>query len=498
MIKVINNTKEKINKLLTKKNILIFTIIIALIMLVPIIWASLYTHPSADDFNYGVRTINKIQTEGLLEVLKGSFAQMLYSYKSWQGTYSAIILFSLNPSVFGDNLYFLTTVIIIGMLLFSLYYFLNQIIHKLLKLDKISFYIILIIFFLLSIETIPSKIEGLYWWNGSSYYMLFFALELIEIGLLIKRYFLNKRTKLNFAILNILIFIIGGGNFIVALQQIIILFFLNLILLINKKDKNAITLFIVSLVGLGISAIAPGNAVRAASSISMNPIKAIIYSFIYAMEKIFTWINPLNISIICLLVGLLYPTYQKINYKFKHPLLFILILYGIFSAEFTPTLYSQSSLGAGRLWNIMYISLMLLLCITLYYIIGFIRNSLIEKKVLDKKSENIIAQMVKKNRITIFLLFVIIIAINMVININYLTSYQTYKILRNGEAKQYDKEWKKRMNILYNDKIKDVEFKSLSVYPSPIVYEDFSEDETSWLNTPAAEIYDKNYIKIIK
>ena len=40
-------------------------------------------------------------------------------------------------------------------------------------------------------ETIVDKTQGLFWWNGAVYYIIFFSLELIEIALLIKQYFHN-------------------------------------------------------------------------------------------------------------------------------------------------------------------------------------------------------------------------------------------------------------------------------------------------------------------
>lgn len=489
---------NRINSFFTKRSILIMTIILAIIILIPIIWVSFYTHPSADDFNYGVNTINKIETGGLLTVFQGMIKQVKYSYTAWQGTYSAVALFALNPSVFGDDMYFLTTFIIIITLFIGLYVFFKQSIYECLKSDKITLYLFSLIFFLLSIETIPSKIEGLFWWNGSSYYMIFFSLELIEFSLLIKRYVLNKKTNLNYIGLCLLIFFIGGGNFITALQQIIILFFLNAYLIFVKKDKNALPLFILSIVSLGISAIAPGNAVREAASNGMNPIKAIILSFVYAFNKMFEWMNPLNFIVICILVVLLYPTYKNIKFRFKYPVLFILFMYCIFSAEFTPTLYSQSGLGGGRLWNIMYISYLLFLVMSFYYLIGFIRNKLIENKVFNKNAGEITLKIIKQYSAIIFISVFGILLTNLFLYKYNLSSYQSYKIIKNGEAEQYDKEWKERMKVLKDKSIKNVEFEELSVYPSPIVYSEFSENKESWLNLPAAQIYDKNYIKLIK
>lgn len=486
------------NKLVTKKNILIVTIIITIALLIPILWVSFYTHPSADDFSYGINTINVINDEGIIGLLQGSIKTLVHFYKTWQGTYSAIILFSLNPNVFGNNMYFLTTFIIIGMLFLGLYYFFKQCIYKILKLDKMTFWIFLLIFFLLAIETMPDKVQGLFWWNGASYYMIFFSLELIEIGLILKRYFIGKKTKLNYILLYLLIAIIGGGNFITALQQIILLFFLNIYLIFYKKDKSAIPLLLISLISLGISAIAPGNAIRAAAVTGMNPIKAIFLSFYYSLHKIFTWMTPLNFIVLLVLTLLLFPTYKNSRLSFKYPLIVLIFIYCIFSAEFTPTLYSAANIGEGRLWNIMYISYLIFVVIGIYYIIGFIRKQLIEKNIFSKNSSKNIISLVEEYGAWIFLITLGLITINTYIDRESMATQQTYRLLKSNEAKIYDKEYKERVKILEDNSIKKVKFKSLSVYPYPIFYCEFSEDETSWLNKPIAKIYNKDYVKLVK
>lgn len=492
-----NKMIEKLNCIVTKKNMLIVLIVLTIVLLFPILRVSFYTHPSADDFNYGVNTINIIQEKGIIGVARGSIKTLIEFYKTWQGTYSAIILFTLNPSILGENMYFLTTFIIIGFFFLGLYCFLKPLLQKVLNVDKITFWLFLLGFFLLSLETIPSKCQGLFWWNGASYYMIFFSLELIEIGLLIKRYILEKKTKLNYVLLCILIAIIGGGNFITALQQIILLFFLNIYLIFAKKNKSAIPLFILSILSLGISALAPGNAIRASSLTGMNPVEAILNSFIYSIIKIFEWMTPTKFVVIFLLSILLYPTYKKIKINFKYPLIFIALIYCIFSAEFTPTLYSASNIGEGRLWNIMYISYLLFCIMVIYYVIGFIRARIIEDKIKDKNVCIKIIELIKKYNFFIIIIIVGFISISCYFNRGEITSYNTYIILKNGEAKQYDEEYKERLKLLEDNNIENVEFKRLSVYPYPIVFSEFSRNPKSWLNVPIQKIYNKKSVRII-
>ncbi len=488
---------NKIRNLINRKTILFSLILITIILLIPIIGASFYTNPSADDYTYGLRTMNALSNGGIIELIKEIGNTVKDNYFSWQGTFSAIVLFSLNPSIWGTQIYFLTTIIILVAFFFSIYYLFSIVINKVLKVDKIITWIAILVFYLLCIETIPDKTQGLYWWNGASYYMLFFSMQLIEIALLIKRYVLLHKTKLNSTLVCILTIIISGGNFITALQLLIILAFLNLYLVIVKKDKSATLPFALAIIGFLISALAPGNAVRASGVVGMNPIKAIIMSFISSINKIIEWSTPLNLVIITIISLLLITSYKNIKFNFKYPLVFILFLYCIFSAEFTPSLYAQSTIGEGRALNIMYISYLLFLLATIYYLNGNIRLKCLKEKIFTTNALTNTTKILKE-AIYIYIIFFVLLINIFTNNKQNMTSYVTYRILANGEAKTYYNEYQERLKILKDDKIKDVEFERFSVYPYPIVYAEYSEDKYSWLNTPTADIYHKNYVVLKK
>ncbi len=496
-MKVYNKIINKLNKFITLKNILLVIIIITILLMIPILRVSFYTHPSADDYSYGINTANVIKNEGIMEVFKGTIKTLNEFYSTWQGTYSAIILFSLNPSVFGNNMYFLTTFIIIGLLFIAMYYFLKQIINKFLKCDKKIFWICLLALFLLFIETMPDKCQGLFWWNGASFYMIFLALEFLEWGLLVKRYFLGEKTKLNYVLLSILIAIIGGGNYVTALQQIIILALINIYTLKNK-DKSAICLFLIAGLSLGISAMAPGNATRQAMLPKMNPVKAIILSFAWGLYKAYIWMTPLNFEVLLLVTLMLFQTYKNAKIKFNHPIIVALFAFCIFSAEFTPTLYAQSSIGEGRMHNIMYISYLIFSLITLYYIIGSIRNKLISTGIFSKDADKLAMDLIKNNLVLIVIVISGTMILSIFINRAEMTSYSTNQILKNGMAQKYDEECKERIKILENKDIKEVEFKELTVHPYHIFNNEFDPWIESWKNLPAAKIYNKDYIVLVK
>lgn len=498
VIKIMKQVYYKINNQINKRNIFIGLLIATVLLLLPMIIVSFYSHPSADDYNYGIFTMNVFKEKGIIALIEGMFKSIYRSYNMWQGTFSAVALFSLNPSVLGHNFYFLTTIIVLSVFFVSVFMLFNQILYKSLKVDKIVYYIVEMIFTMICIQTIPDKTQAFYWWNGASYYMIFFSLELIEIALLIKVYIYNKETKINRLTTPLLVLFISGGNYITALQQIIVLFLLNIYLLFVKKDKSALHLLVIAILGLGVSAIAPGNKYRARMLSGMSPLKSIFMSFVYAWRKTIEWFKPLNIFIILIMVLMITPYYENTNYKFKCPLLVILLSYCIFAAEFTPTLYSTASIGEGRLWNIMYISFLLLLFLNLIYIVGFFRRKLVENNVIKKGFIKKTYKILSLYNVFFISFVVLFISVNVYNNKFYITSYSCYFILHDNQARVYDMEYKERIKLLEDNNIKDVEFKEFSKYPYPLFYSDVGEDINDWRNVPIATIYNKNSVKLVR
>lgn len=272
---------------------------ILLLSFIPLLVISFYNHPSADDYNYSVYTMNILHTSGIWGILSGMFKTVKEFYFSWQGTYSAVAIMSLQPSIWGNDFYFMGTWILLFSLIFSTFIIFKNL-GKLIKTNKYNSFLVAAMFLFITIQTIPSLVQGLYWWNGSSYYSLFYSFFLIEVALMIS-YIMNSK-KSSYICLLILSFVIAGGNLIIALQQCIFLFLYSLISYIQKKDIKPTGILLVSIIGLLISALAPGNAKRQALVQGMPALKAIVMSFIEGIKHIIKWSSIENILFSILII----------------------------------------------------------------------------------------------------------------------------------------------------------------------------------------------------
>ena len=82
---------------------IILAVLFALSLL-PVMAVAFYNHPRADDYTYGA-VLRKIidAGQGLPEAVAAIAAYVRSTYARWQGSFSAVMLFTLQPGVFSDK-----------------------------------------------------------------------------------------------------------------------------------------------------------------------------------------------------------------------------------------------------------------------------------------------------------------------------------------------------------------------------------------------------------
>lgn len=471
-----------------KDKIIIGVSILALIIiLIPLIYIAKYNHSCADDYSYGILTHQTWQdTHSLIEVVKTAIKQVGITYQDWQGTFSAIFLMALQPAIFGEQYYWITTVLLIGTFILANMYILKVILKDYFKCSSKMYWIITSLILIFSIQFVPYPVESFYWYNGSIYYTFFYSIMLVLIGValrLLKE--INKKRKIIYFVISIILaIIIGGTNYTTALVFNLIILSIMLIL-IAKKDKNFIyvgVILLTCLISLLISAKAPGNSIRQETMTRMTEIDAIINSFQYAIMFIRKWTNSSIIWLYIFLIPILLKLGKQINYKYKMPLLFTLATFCIYSAQFTPPIYAQNGIVPARLFNIIYFSMYWLIIMNITYWLGYINNKF-----------NIIEN--NKNDKYIYILLIILGIVTLRIDYKDMNSYIAIKSIQTGEAYQYDTEIKERIKLYEDKDIKDVEVNSLNVRPYLLYNSDILRNPDDWMNMAVSDFYNKNSVK---
>ncbi|NLB21368.1 MAG: hypothetical protein GX829_11260, partial [Clostridium sp.] len=363
-------TKQDIGIKFSKKSIAKIILAIFIISLIPLIAVSFFNRQSADDFQYGNLTAHAWRETGsLYQVLLAALRQVESSYVIWQGTFTAIFLFALQPAIFSEHLYFLTTIIILFSFIGSTIYFLYVVFVHYIKADRWTWIIISLTCLFFCIQYAPSASDAFYWFNGGIYYIFFYSLFLILNGMVLDIPFYKSKKTVTFYTLVIcfLSLFISGGNFTSALVACVTMLGFCILYFINKTNHRQViylSLFLL-LLGLIISAIAPGNAVRSQALIAGGTyptsfIKTIIDSFAHALRLIMEWTNVFFLSILILLTPLMWVNTKRCNFSFKYPVLVVIGSYCLFSAQLAPPLFAMSYIGESRQVNIYYFMYILL------------------------------------------------------------------------------------------------------------------------------------------
>ena len=359
----------------------IVLVVLFLASLVPICLVSAYDRMCFDDYDYSVLTRDSVRNDGSVFGLLSAAGQVVReTYETWQGTYSAVFLFSLQPAICGQGWYAVTPWILICTLVLGLGYVTYAVIVVALRQNPRVWQIVWMFSAMLCVQFPRDPAEGFFWYNGGMFYTFFFGLLLIWLGLVVdlanREPQGHSKAMLRSAALLLLSEIIAGGDYPTALLLGILL--LVFLLWSARKRKALLPVLILSLVifgaGFAVSILAPGNSVRQALLEQQTPVHAVISAMSGTPVRLLGQLlrHPGILALLLLVwVPLCVVLVQRINYRFRLPLLVPVASFLMLAAMFTPSYYAMGNAGSYRLWNIVMFAFYLLLMLNIFYFAGW-------------------------------------------------------------------------------------------------------------------------------
>lgn len=475
-----------------------------LLILIPILIISIYNHPSADDYGYSDTIYKTIKSEGnFFDIIIEAFKATISGMQVWQGLYSSGFVLALQPAVFGETFYGLVTYIMILTIILGIGFLLKRTNKYIFKSNSKDWIISTCLITLFIIQTLPSPIEGLFWFNGAVNYTFFLMVLCYEVSLLIKYYNMDKSKNKIMPIIvliwtSIISFIMSGGNHVTAFLSMLIILCAIAYCIVKKQYKTSILFGVVLLcgiVGFYINMTSPGTLIRSnAIANHGGVIETIISSAYQGITYINEWTSLSLILIIVAITPFIYNMvtnnefYKKV--KWQGMFLSIILSYGAICAMLCVPYYAMGSFGAGRLTDVVYITFVLLAILNYTYLM-----CILLKNIDFTNTANYISNV--KTYISCFAYLIILITISVAGNGNsYTTSHEAIVELIRGEAKQFDKEMDSRIKYYLDESLTDVEVDALTVRPKLLYFEDLSTDSKDWKNIEASIYYDKNTIKV--
>ncbi len=520
--------------------------LIYLISLVPIVILGFYNFPCADDLGYSIYTRHAwLDTHSIFSVLKAACQKVAESYHTWQGTWSSIFLMALQPGVFGEKWYGVTVLLMTGVMSVSVFYLFHCIFVRWLGGRKAISIAAASIVLLVAIQCMVDKTQAFFWYNGAVHYILpqsgLFVLMGIVLSLAMLSEHKARKKQMLFAAGNLLTALIGGGNYVTGLECGIWLATAVLLLVLSKRGEwkktavflgvwalsfginaaanyvtglecgiwlaTAVLLLVLSKRGewkktavflgvwalsFGINAAAPGNFVRE-SEFAYRPgvIRSILQSFYYCLDFVFQqWMGWEIVVLLFLIAPFVCKGIQDYSgkFQFRYPLLVVGYSFCILSSMFTPSVFASGIPGAGRIYNIIYLTHLLLLVINMIYLYGWYWVRYGGKKMEERHLLTF--------RLAAFGAAGFIFGITAAVNIDTYTSVSAVASILSGEAAEYQKQQEERLLILENPKISDAVLREFSEKPYLLFYEDIEEDTGNWKNLRMSSYYRKNTIRL--
>ena len=468
-------------------------------VLVPLFWIAHYNYFSADDYIF-VQNAEKVWEESH-SVIKVLLAQIGYTrdlYFSWQGTYFNIWFYTCVIGILGKGAYYVGTYLTLGGFVLEEAILFSLIFRKVLRADIFTAGIVTASCLSLQILTTLVPSEAYFWFCGAMFYTFSHALALLLTADLIALYYADKVRKI--VILECLaVFLtiaVGGGNYVTGLTILIVYGLSTLWVILKKHPLRWMYLgnTVLYIAAFLVNVLAPGNQNRQTISgvEHLSAIKAVLLSLKAAGEYVVTGIYLPTVILGLMFLPLFIKMVKNSKYRYPLPILVSALSFGVFAAQFTPTIYALNILGAGRILNLYRFNFyMLLFGNELYWTGWFVRRIEERYDVVEKVRE-------KKPASRLLLGWILGGAALCYTLVFYggikLSSVSALLSLRHGEAQQYYQEHQERLNILQDDTMQEVYLKSFTQKPFVLFFDDIVADKDNWINTAVANYYGKTAV----
>ena len=258
-----------------RRRLLLCAVFCALVLL-PFFLAAPAAHPATDDFTFAAYTHRTwLETGSLPHVLSDGVRYALRTWRDWQGTFTGIVVMTLNPAVFSLPHYGLHAVFLLIFQIAAVLAFCRHF-YRRAGLDARALPFAAAALLTVRLVFLPEIAEGIYWFNGAWFYTGADAAALLlltaaDVFAENRGGRVGARRYAAGAFLAAAFFALGMDNYITAMMALSALFMMALqrFSANGGEEKRAayVTAAFLAPLGLGLllSVIAPGNRVRMAA-----------------------------------------------------------------------------------------------------------------------------------------------------------------------------------------------------------------------------------------
>lgn len=490
--------------------ILAFGLVLFLIViLIPLFQISHYNSVSVDDYSFSAVSVPIWQeSHSVWKVLCSQIQYSYHFYQTWQGTYFSGWLLPCLLGFFSQNEYYMGTYLALGGLVVCELFSFTVILRKVFRADYGCAIIIAVSCISMQILLTTVPVEAFYWFTSAIVYTFIYALTVLLTACLVLLYhgkFSKPQLILMSVLLTVLNVAVAGSNYITGLGMVLIHLFSCMYFFVRRHRYRFMVLgqSIFFLIAFFLNVAAPGNQNRQNSSniIHLSAMRSILLACKEAAEYLMKWTIFPDVLLGLLLIPIILRMVKKKDYRYPCPVLISFLSFGLFAAQFTPTIYAQGITGAGRVQNLYRFSMFIYLYGNEIYWIGWAWRRWCEHAGKKQLAENVEGKEYMKVCWVLpawtiggfLLLWSLYVSAG-----NTLTSYNAWNSLRRGEAQQYYKEYQERRILLEDDTQKEVSLPPYTLKPYLLYFDDITEDSSNWANQAVANWYHKDSVSLQK
>lgn len=487
-------------KKITYNRVALIMAILFLVSILPILYCSFFDYATGDDLWEGAVAYRVLVNKGSIkEFFSEVFEWAKIDYMGWEGNWSSIILWCLEPSIWGEKVYCITPWIALlslgGGTTYFLFYFLKKYFS-----GCFSFLIIVssvVCFF--SIQFMPYVRSGIFWYTGMVNYVVPYGLCLISFVWMDKFIETEKKRYLIYTAL-FFTYLGGTGYTTIVLAFEILLFVILYYLFCNVRTRRFQILwmllpFLLLIIGFAFSAISPGNAARGGDNYQLSIQRIILTIFDSIKQGLYGGINWfISIRPLFLTMPLLFiVTWEliditKVKLKLRHPIIVVLFLFLISCSVYSPGIYALSEVSGGVPDSIFFV-FMLTYTIGIIYLTCYLKKLYIEKKWRFAQSG-----LAKKLRFVILsgtVLTCVFLGKHMIGN---MASYICIDFIRSGQLYDFEYQMQERLKILHDPEIENVVLPEMNSEQGPFMHMALLADPDSYTNQATARFYGKKSV----
>lgn len=491
----------------TSFRLTILFITLAVITMLPLIYCSFYDYATGDDLGYSA-TIHQLMVGGssLCEILQSMWETVVASWYTYQGTWSSILLFQLQPGLLGERAYIVTPYIALLCLVGGTGYLLWDLLVRRLHFKKSLYLTIMAILMMLSIQYMPRIRGGMFWYTSVAHYVIPYGAALLCITWAMR--WMDTGWKRYYIPMLLLMTYLGGAGYppIVLATAVFVLIILGACVgLIDPEERDTryrralwlVLPLLLELVGFAISAMAPGNKTRGGEDFGFGAARA-IGAILTSLQRGITDCVEYCATGRLILVGLVliavvaFEAYDVTAHRVnaRYPLGVIILTYLVSASVRTPEVYAGVEVSGG-VPDVEFFTTLLCLVIAICHSMVWLKNRMVDRQQIWAIDETVWNRRVRTPIMLLTMLFCIVFARHL---IGGTVDYTCMTFISSGGLSDFADQMEERLAILMDETIQDVVLPEMNEYQGPIMHMPLTSDPDAFTNYVTREYYGKNSV----